>query len=315
MIDQARTHLTGLWGHWWLAPLAPAIYALAMIPAGQFRPEHAVIAGLVLGLGLFNRTTQRLTAALYPGVLVAVASDAMRFVVPVFVTPERVHACDLRAFELTLFAVAPDTTPGDWLQRHTAPFWDVFFAIPYAAFLYVVPVYALYLFVRDRERMALYLWAFAIAHVIGYTLWLVVPAAPPWYVRLNGCAVDVKAAANAAGLLRVDDLFGMSYFQQFYARAANAFGAVPSMHVAFPLIALFAAMGRATWRTWPLHIGYATAMFIGSVYLDHHWIVDGIAGAAVALAAVWIAARLLGLPWPWPPRALPPTEGSHPPKP
>lgn len=303
MIDTARTRLTDLWGRWWLAPLAPTLYALAMIPAGQLRPEHILIAGLVLGLGLFNRTTQRITAALYPGVLVAIASDAMRFVVPIFVTPERVHACDLRALELKLFAVAPDVTPGDWLQQHTAPFWDVFFAVPYAAFLYVVPVYALYLFVRDRERMALYLWAFAIAHAIGFAMWLIVPAAPPWYVRMNGCLVDVKAAANAAGLLRVDDLFGMTYFRQFYARAANAFGAMPSMHVAFPLIGLFAAIGRATWRTWPLHLFYATAMFIGSVYLDHHWILDGIAGGFVALAAVWIAARLLGLPWPWPPRA------------
>jgi membrane-associated phospholipid phosphatase len=291
-------HLHALWGRWWVVPLLPAFYALAMIPVGQLRPEHLLIAGLTLGLGLFNQTTQRLTAALYPGVLVAIASDAIRFVIPIFVTPARVHGCDLRELELKLFAVAPNMTPGDWLQQHTSAFWDVFFAIPYAAFLYVVPFYALYLFMRDRERMTHYLWAFAIAHLIGFALWLIVPAAPPWYIRLNGCAIDVKAAANAAGLLRVDQLFGITYFASFYGRAANAFGAMPSLHVVFPLIGLLTALRQATWRTWPVHLLYAGSMMVASVYLDHHWILDGLAGAMVAVAAVFIAARLLGRRWP-----------------
>jgi inositol phosphorylceramide synthase catalytic subunit len=269
-----------------------------MIPAGQLRPEHILIGGAVLVMGLASRKTQQITAALYPGVLVALASDAIRFVIPIFVTPGRVHGCDLRDLELKLFAVAPNMTPGDWLQQHTSPFWDVIFAVPYAAFLYVVPLYALYLYVKDRERMAFYLWAFAIAHLIGFALWLIVPAAPPWYIRLYGCAIDVKAAANAAGLLRVDDLFGITYFKQFYGRAANAFGAMPSLHVVFPLVGLLTALGKATWRTLPVHVLYASAMMVASVYLDHHWILDGLAGVLVAVAAVYIAAKMLGRQWP-----------------
>jgi inositol phosphorylceramide synthase catalytic subunit len=288
------TRLTDLWGRWWFAPLLPALYALAMVPIGMFRPEHALIAGLVIILGLFNQATQRITAVLYPGVLVAIASDAIRFILPVFVkTGADVHACDLRDLELKFFAVAPNVTPGDWLQQHVTPFWDVVFAIPYAAFLYVVPLYALYLFVRDRERARLYLWAFAIAHAIGFTIWILYPAAPPWYVRMDGCIVNIKAAASPAGLLRVDELLGITYFKQFYGRAANVFGAMPSMHVAFPMIGLFAAVGAATWRTWPLHIFYAAAMCVASVYLDHHWILDGIVGAAVAWVSVVLARRLL----------------------
>lgn len=286
------------WGRWWFAPLLPALYALVLAATGHLRPEHVLVGGLVLVCGLASAPTQRFTAALYPAVLVGFMTDAIRFVLPAFVTADRVHACDLRALELRFFAVAPDVTVGDWMRQFTRPFWDVLFAIPYAAFLYVVPLYGLYLFFRDRPRMNLYLWAFCIAHVIGLAMWLLVPAAPPWYVRLHGCAVDIKAAASAAGLLRVDDLLGITYFKQFYGRAANVFGAMPSMHVAFPMIGLFSAIGRATARTWPLHVLYAGSMFVASVYLDHHWILDGIAGALVALASVVIAARLLGYRWP-----------------
>ncbi|WP_439573026.1 phosphatase PAP2 family protein [Phreatobacter sp.] len=290
-------HVTSLWGRWWIAPFLPALYVLALVPAGMVRPEHVVIAGAVMALGLWPQT-KGLVAALYPGIFVAILTDAMRFVVPLFVTAGRVHGCDLRALDLALFAVATDTTPGDWLQRHISPFWDVVFAIPYAAFLYVVPLYALYLFFRDRERMSFYLWAFAVAHLIGYALWLIVPAAPPWYIRANGCLIDLAAAPSAAGLLRVDQLLGITYFHQFYGRAANVFGAMPSMHVVFPLIGLLTAWRSIGWRTRPVHILYASAMMVASVYLDHHWIVDGLAGVVVAVAAVAITARLLKRPWP-----------------
>lgn len=287
----------GQWGRWWIAPFLPAIYALALVPAGMLRPEHVAIAGATLVLGLWPRT-QGLVAALYPGIIVAIASDAIRFVVPLVVTAERIHGCDLRALDLALFAVAPDTTPGDWLQRRISPFWDVVFAIPYAAFLYVVPLYAVYLFVRDRARMSFYLWAFAVAHLIGFAMWLIVPAAPPWYIRAHGCVIDLAAAPSAAGLLRVDQLLGTSYFQQFYGRSANVFGAMPSLHVVFPLIGLLTAWRSIGWRTRPIHILYASSMMVASVYLDHHWIVDGLAGVVVAVVAVAITARMLKRPWP-----------------
>jgi membrane-associated phospholipid phosphatase len=34
-------------------------------------------------------------------------------------------------------------------------------------------------------------------------------------------------------------------------------------------------------------------MFVGSNYLDHHWLWDGIAGVTLAFTAVWLAGKLL----------------------
>jgi membrane-associated phospholipid phosphatase len=120
-------------------------------------------------------------------------------------------------------------------------------------------------------------------------MWLAVPAAPPWYIREYGCGIDLAVAPSPAGLLRVDALLGIDYFAAFYSRAASVFGALPSMHCAYPLLGLLTARRAATWRTWPIHVGYTLLMFGASVYLDHHWIVDGLAGWMIAGFAVWAA--------------------------
>jgi membrane-associated phospholipid phosphatase len=67
------------------------------------------------------------------------------------------------------------------------------------------------------------------------------------------------------------------------------FGALPSMHCAYPVLGLLSARRAATWRTWPLHVGYTLLMFGASLYLDHHWIVDGLAGWLLAAVSVWVA--------------------------
>jgi inositol phosphorylceramide synthase catalytic subunit len=123
---------------------------------------------------------------------------------------------------------------------------------------------------------------------------MVFPAAPPWYIRDNGCEVSMAALPSAAGLLRVDELFGMNYYQNLYSRAASVFGAMPSMHCAYPMLGLLTAWRSITWKTRPLHVLYAVTMLVGSNYLDHHWLWDGIAGIALAAVAVWLSGKLLG---------------------
>jgi membrane-associated phospholipid phosphatase len=216
----------------------------------------------------------------------------VRYARQAVLSSDRVLGCELRSAELSLFAVAPGVTPQDWFARHHNPVLDLICAVPYTIFVYVAFIYAAYLYFKDRPRMRRYLWSFAIANYISFALWLVIPAAPPWYLRANGCTIDLSAAPSAAALLRVDQLFGMQYFETFYSRAASVFGAMPSMHCAYPLIGLLTAWRVASWRTRPVHLIYTGLMFFAAVYLDHHWILDAIAGWAVAVVAVLLATRL-----------------------
>jgi membrane-associated phospholipid phosphatase len=141
-----------------------------------------------------------------------------------------------------------------------------------------------------------YLLAFAVGNYISFFAWLLVPAAPPWYMHAHGCAIDTTVAANPAGLTRVDELLGISYFASFYGRASAVFGAMPSMHCAYPLIGLLTAWRSVGVRSRLVHVLYTVLMSVAAMYLDHHWAVDVLAGwltalASVAISGLWLRFR------------------------
>jgi membrane-associated phospholipid phosphatase len=68
---------------------------------------------------------------------------------------------------------------------------------------------------------------------------------------------------------------------------------MPSMHCAYPLIGLLTAWRVAPFSTRALHVFYTLLMFAASVYLDHHWVLDGIAGWATGIVSVYLAGLVL----------------------
>ncbi len=287
-------HVTGLWGPWWLLPGGiPIGYALAMYWIGDLRPEHVIIPMIACLLAYAGPRSKQFFLDACPYLAVAFGYDLVRYARRPALTAERVLGCNLRDAELSLFSVSPGVTVQDYFAAHNNVVLDLIFAVPYTIFAYLAIVYAAYLFFVDRPRMRHYLWAFAIANFISFATWLIFPAAPPWYLRAHGCAIDLSAAPSAAALVRVDALFDMDYFARFYSRAASVFGAMPSMHCAYPLLGLLTAWKVISWKTKPLHIAYAALMACAAVYLDHHWILDVIAGWGVAIVSVVVAKRLL----------------------
>jgi membrane-associated phospholipid phosphatase len=93
--------------------------------------------------------------------------------------------------------------------------------------------------------------------------------------------------------LRVDQLLGIDYYRNLYSRAASVFGAMPSMHCAYPVLGLLTAWRATSWKTRPIHLLYVVTMFVGAIYLDHHWVWDGLAGVGLAGVSVWLAGKVL----------------------
>jgi membrane-associated phospholipid phosphatase len=59
------------------------------------------------------------------------------------------------------------------------------------------------------------------------------------------------------------------------------------------LLGLLTAWRVARWNTRVVHIAYTACMFIAALYLDHHWVLDAIAGWATAVVALALVDRLL----------------------
>lgn len=269
-------HLRRLWGPWWPLVALPLLLIVFWAAIDDLRIEHVVSIAAIMALAVFNAASRDLLVAVLPGIAIALGYDLIRHPRPLFVTPERVIGCEIQSLEQALFGFGTGRAPADWFVDFNAPWADLFFAIPYTLFWPVVVLYALVLFFRDRALLARFLWVLALVHFAAFVIWLVWPVAPPWYLREHGCTIDPGAAPSAAALLRIDAMLGIGYFHEFYSRAPTVFGAMPSLHVSFPAVAAITAWGIAG-RGWRIVLaGLTVWMVAASVYLDHHWLLDGL---------------------------------------
>lgn len=299
-------NLHRLWGPYWPLALSPLWFLLFLIVSGDARAEHYIIIAPLTALAMGTPGSRRLLIAATPGIGIAFGYELIRYLRPLFVTGDRILGCEVQALEQALLGFGTGLTPADVFTLYNSPAADLFFALPYTLFWGAVVVYAIALFFLHRARMHRYLWILALTHAVAFVIWLWLPVAPPWYIREYGCQIDPAARPGAAALMRLDARFGISYFHDFYSRAPTVFGALPSLHVAFPAAAL-----AATWRSAgaperALHLWLTLWMLAASVYLDHHWLVDGL----LTLFIIAVIYALLRLFWPGFDRDAPRPEGS-----
>jgi membrane-associated phospholipid phosphatase len=72
----------------------------------------------------------------------------------------------------------------------------------------------------------------------------------------------------------------------------NPYAAVPSLHTAYSLLTFVFALawlGRMGWA----FVGYPLVMWFTIVYFADHYVADIVVGAGMALAAWWLAGRLV----------------------
>ena len=282
-------HLRQLWpgpGIW--LPVPFMVWSAAWLAVGKGRLEHVIfLIGMPL-LAYTNTWTRRLLLGLLPMAFLGLVYDGMRWFDKLGVTPDRVHVCDLREVDMNIASATVNGERGtvhDWIQAHTSTALDIMAAIPYGTFLFVAVGFAVFLYVKDYERMRLFGWAFFFLNLAGFATYHLYPAAAPWYFHTYGCAVDLTAhPSEGPNLARVDVMLGVPYFRSFYGRAADVFGAVPSLHVSYPMLIILFGWPVLRWPGRILAIVFLVTMCTAAVYLDHHWIIDVILGLAYTVA-------------------------------
>lgn len=294
-------HMRELWPRWTLLPAAPFVLLFVFqLGQGIFRGEILIVAFLAVFLSYWNQRTKRLMVVIYPLFLVGLLYEMMGPIKNLGLSEETVHVCDLHAAERTLFGVgtgASRMTLPDLAQLHPHPVLDVLSAIPYGTFLFVIVGYGFYLYFRSIQTLSRYAWTFFVLNVLGFTTYHLYPAAPPWYFHKYGCTVDLDAAASAGpNLLRVDQWMGFGFFEGFYGRSNDVFGAVPSLHVAYAVLILLAAWPLHRWFARSVATLYFVLMAFGAIYLDHHWVIDATLGiiycVVVYMSVGWVQTYL-----------------------
>lgn len=148
-------------------------------------------------------------------------------------------------------------------------------------------IFGFYLFVYKPGEFLRFALCFFLANVIGFIIYYTYPAAPPWYVHLNGYEFIPETKGNAAGLLEFDKYYGTTVFEDMYSKSSNVFAAFPSLHAAYPLIVLFYGI-KSKLRYWNvLFLIFVVGIWWAAVYTQHHYAIDLVAGAVCAVLG-WI---------------------------
>jgi inositol phosphorylceramide synthase catalytic subunit len=291
---------------WWsgltvtqkLAPvLLIAAYWLSLIVLNGFRGDHLSTGVLILLLCYSGRFVRGVIFPfLLPFSLVGIIYDSQRFYSDYL--RGRVRVDEPYLFDKAFFGISTAggvLTPNEWLQLHLHPALDLITGFAYLVFVvaFIVCAAIFYFWYSRRgtakvtaaeiaKRVPGMIWGFFWLNILGYSTYYWYPAAPPWYVTNYGLGpADMSAAANQAGCVRFDQLLGTSFFAEMYGRSADVFGAIPSLHVAYPLLAVFYAFRFGSLRIFS--VVFYLLMCFSAVYLNHHYVLDVIWGSAYAI--------------------------------
>ncbi len=302
------------WPVWWselsysqrLLPIGLIFsYWLALKTLGGFRGDHLTLGLAVLVLCYGGRAARSALAFAMPFFLTGMIYDSQRFYSDYLRGPVRVtEPYDFDKFFFGISTASGVLTPNEWWQLHTHPALDLLTGFAYLIFfaIFIVVSGYFYFFVaregtadlrpeQVRTQSTRMVWSFLWLNLIGYSTYYWYAAAPPWYVAQYGLGpAQMDAQANSAGCARFDLILGTHFFSEMYGRAADVFGAIPSLHVAYPLLSLWFAFKFKRLRIFSIF--FYLLMCFSAVYLNHHYILDIIWGSAYAIgtavATEWV---------------------------
>ena len=197
-----------------------------------------------------------------------------------------VHIQDLYNNEKSLFGIGAGSsriTPNEFWIANQNSFLDVMTGIFYLCWIPVPLAFAAYLFFKDKKLFLQFAFTFVFVNFIGFIIYYAYPAAPPWYIQLNGNNFIANTKANTAGLARFDSFFNVTIFTNLYTKGSNVFAAMPSLHSSYPLIVFYYGVKK---KVRSLMVAVFAAVMLGiwfaAVYTSHHYVLDVLAGIICA---------------------------------
>lgn len=280
-------------------PLTLGISALYLVLSYflvGFKTDQLVLIGIFNSLYYLSATTRKFIIGFSIFIVYWIIFDYMK-AFPNY-NYNRVHIADLYQFEKRLFGISHQgkiLTPNEYWLLHTHAFLDVMTGIFYLMWVPVPLAFAAYLFFKEKRNFLNFLLTFVWVNLLGFVVYYLYPAAPPWYIQQHGFEFIAHTPGNTAGLARFDNFFGIELFKSIYSKGSNVFAAMPSLHSAYPLIVVYyAAKGKFR----KANIFFVTVMlgiWFAAVYTSHHYLSDVLAGITTAIIGIssfnWLKER------------------------
>ncbi len=251
------------------------------------RLDHILFITTLLLFFFFNKFTRNLVIALIFFWIFWILYDGMRVLPNYEINP--VHIEEPYNFELQYFGVdyhSERLTLNEYFQRNTTLVLDFLSGLFYLTWVPLPMLFCVFLFFRKKRMLLSFSACFLVTNLVGFALYYMYPAAPPWYVSEHGFVENFSLPGNAAGLLRFDNLIGVPIFENMYNKNANVFAAIPSLHAAYPVILLyFGSKLKSKWIT----IFFAfdvLGIWFAALYSNHHYLLDVLLGAACAILGI-----------------------------
>lgn len=278
----------------WIAPavLLGAVILYSLV--NPLRTEHFAMLGGAAGFWFMSRKTRHFVLSFVPVLLFSWMYDLLRIFADsaaAKATVAGVHKLELLLFGWT-FSDGVRLTPNEMLVSAHHGVLDLIGGVWYASHVGVILVLGIYLWWRHQQkgsedvgsgvRLHRFLWGFLAMNIGMFAINLLFPVAPPWFVSEFGYAQPtVDVIGNAAGLGRIDDLLGIGYFAGVYSKSSYVYGAMPSGHTAYAVwFALHLRGGIGRTLGWL----YAGIMAFFAIYLNHHYVLDVLAGTTLAVS-------------------------------
>ncbi len=268
---------------------ASLFYLLLSIALVGFKSDQLVLIGIFTSLFFASAITRKFIIGFSIFIVYWIIFDYMKaFPNYNFST---VHIADLYNLEKKLFGInfnGQRLTPNEYWRVNGNTFLDVAAGIFYLCWIPVPLAFAAFLFFWNRKQFLYFSLTFVLVNFIGFIIYYIFPAAPPWYVQSNGFVFHANTHGSTAGLAKFDLYFHANIFKSIYAKGSNVFAAMPSLHSSYPVIVLYYGIKN--------RLGIINAFFglvmLGiwctAVYASHHYVLDVLAGITCATIGIML---------------------------
>ena len=224
--------------------------------------------------------------ALSPLFMFLILYDSLR-ILPYYNTFE-IHNKDLFLIEQSWFSIN-NITLSEYFLNHHHSFLDLIGGFSYLTWFPFPAGFALFLLYKKRHALTFrFLSGFLVTNLIGFIFYITYPAAPPWYFLEYGEEIIKSTKGSAGSLVRFDDLIGLPIYKSLYANNGYIFGAIPSLHCAYPMVLSFYSFKYGNKWLSALFVLTVVLIWFTAVYSLHHYVVDVLLGIICALAGIFL---------------------------